>query len=531
MNTILNKKAAAFAGGVVSMACLVACGDDVTRITNVGVDSVAAYEDLSECTAKDEGTLVYVKDKGATYLCSDESWHSVKGEDGKNGDDGKNGENGTSCTVKELTDGTGFDVLCGDKKVGTLKNGEAGKAGANGTSCSLSENAAKTGYDLVCGDKTVTVKDGASGESCTGTLLESGNIKITCGTTVIGELQNGANGANGTNGKSAYELSGFEGSEAEWLASLKGAAGENCTVADVEGGVKVTCNGVSKTITNGTNGSAGTNGTGCSIESDVGGVVTVACGTAESPVKATIYKAVCGTTPYDPAAKFCVGVTLYELCGDKKETYDPTGYECVEGAVQEIAPPTCGGVEYDPEKQFCAKRGEDVEGIYKKVTIGKGENAQTWMAENLNYSTENSWCGGGSGTTEGDCSVYGRLYTWAAAMAACPDGWHLPTKAEFETLITSAGGQENAGMALKSSSDDWNGNGNGTNASGFSALPVGLRNLSGSFDFEGLGAFFWSFTEVDSEGAYYMNLYSFDDGAYPITADKDYGFSVRCLKD
>ena len=87
--------------------------------------------------------------------------------------------------------------------------------------------------------------------------------------------------------------------------------------------------------------------------------------------------------------------------------------------------------------------------VYRTTTIApKGTDySEVWMAENLNFETEYSWCGGGTGTTEGDCSIYGRLYTWAAAVAksedecgrglrsgdirgACPKGWHLPRNEE-----------------------------------------------------------------------------------------------------
>jgi len=286
---------------------------------------------------------------------------------------------------------------------------------------------------------------------------------------------------------------------------VKGDAGENCTIAD----------------------------------GDKDGEIILTCGENET----TLYKALCGKEPYDPDEKFCVGVDLYELCGGK--TYDPAKFECVENQLQEKVV-KCNGVKYDPETQFCAKRGTTEERPYKMVNIGE----QTWMAENLNYETENSWCGGGSGTTEGDCSIYGRLYTWAAAInnstvdahgniqGVCPDGWHLPSKTEFEKLITNVdadlngtyGYSNKAGTALKSTSG-WYENGNGTNASGFSALPVGFRYSSGNFLDNGYYAYFWSATEYSSYNAYYMYMY-YDIGSARLDDyDKNYGFSVRCLQD
>ena len=161
---------------------------------------------------------------------------------------------------------------------------------------------------------------------------------------------------------------------------------------------------------------------------------------------------------------------------------------------------------------------------YKTVTIG----TQTWMAENLNYKTDNSYCYDDKAS---NCSKYGRLYTWAAAITACPTGWHLPTKAEFETLFTAVGGQSTAGKMLKSTSG-WKKSGNGTDDYSFSALPAGDRDINGNYHREGANAYFWSSTENSSYNAYgmylnYGNDYARLDGDY----NKKFGFSVRCVKD
>jgi uncharacterized protein (TIGR02145 family) len=194
------------------------------------------------------------------------------------------------------------------------------------------------------------------------------------------------------------------------------------------------------------------------------------------------------------------------------------------------------------------------------VTIG----TQTWMADNLNYETENSYC---YDDDSSNCSKYGRLYTWAAAMdsvgtwttngkgcgynktcsptypvrGVCPEGWHLPSTTEFETLFTAVGGKSTAGTALKSTSG-WNEyegeSGNGTDAFGFSALPAGSRGYGsrgyyGGYDYEGSFAYFLSSTEVDSysDSAYNMGLYyNYDHAGLPSNL-KNIGLSVRCVKD
>lgn len=159
--------------------------------------------------------------------------------------------------------------------------------------------------------------------------------------------------------------------------------------------------------------------------------------------------------------------------------------------------------------------------VYKTVTIG----TQIWMAENLNYNTNDSYCYGNNAS---NCSKYGRLYTWSAAMNACPSGWHLPSDTEWNTLWTAVGRTSTAGTKLKSTSGWYSGN--GTDSFGFAVLPAGYRNNDGNFRNEGDFADFWSSTENSSDGAYDWYFRYDDDNMYNYWSNKNYAHSVRCLR-
>ncbi|MCQ2091146.1 MAG: fibrobacter succinogenes major paralogous domain-containing protein [Fibrobacter sp.] len=166
---------------------------------------------------------------------------------------------------------------------------------------------------------------------------------------------------------------------------------------------------------------------------------------------------------------------------------------------------------------------------YKTVKIGN----QVWMAENLNYAMNGSLC---YNNEQVYCNKYGRLYTWNDAINACPDGWHLPNKDEFEGLRTLAGQTaediEKAGVVLKSKSG-WAENGYGTDDFGFGALPAGDYDGidEGLFDDEGKRTRFWSSTEESSGNGYYLRLRYNSDNASINSSDKRNGLSVRCVKD
>jgi uncharacterized protein (TIGR02145 family) len=168
---------------------------------------------------------------------------------------------------------------------------------------------------------------------------------------------------------------------------------------------------------------------------------------------------------------------------------------------------------------------------YKTVKIGK----QTWMAENLNIKTGVSWC---YGKNESNCKKYGRLYDWATAKGACPSGWHLPTREEWEELIEAIGGDDDfAGKKLKSKTG-WGGHegsGNGTDDFGFSAMPGGARHPeSGFMGIDSLGGW-WSATErgEDGLGARYLwtTIASDREDMRGSDDEKNLSMSVRCVKD
>jgi uncharacterized protein (TIGR02145 family) len=374
------------------MFFLVGCGDEnTTEITQVvGMQVLDKGEALPKCTANNEGAMVYSMDSAEAYYCVDKKWKSLDGNggDGKNGADGEpgsagaDGKDGSSCTAKALKNGKGYKIVCGGDSVGVVLNGEKGDTGAKGD-------------------------QGVKGDS----------------------------GVAGANGLSAYEIAkaaGFNGSEEEWIESLKGEPGAD----------------------------------GRNV--DEGWMV------------------------------------------------DHRDYH-----------------------------------VYKIVTIG----TQTWMAENLNYEAANGcYCYNDNAEY---CQKYGRLYTWAAAVAepedkcgygndcnlgkgvvrgVCPEGWHLPDTTEWNALFSAIDGAGYTGTMLKST-EGWKdtedgSNGNGWDDFGFSALPAGSLDFSnGTYRSQGISVDFWSSTKLDSTHAHNVSLLNSLSEINMQNNAKGHAFSVRCVKD
>jgi len=197
------------------------------------------------------------------------------------------------------------------------------------------------------------------------------------------------------------------------------------------------------------------------------------------------------------------------------------------------------------ESQVTDKDGN----TYKTVTIG----TQEWTAENLNVEhycngdvipqvqnadkwsnlTSGAWCYYDNKTSNG--KIYGKLYNWYAVndpRGLAPEGWHIPSDAEWTKLTDYLGGAKTAGEKMKSTSG-WNAGGNGTNNSGLTAFPGGCRSDQGGYYKVGKYGLFWSASEDGTKYAWYRYL-SYDRSdvyRYYYPSNGWNGFSVRCVRD
>lgn len=183
--------------------------------------------------------------------------------------------------------------------------------------------------------------------------------------------------------------------------------------------------------------------------------------------------------------------------------------------------------------------------IYPTVTIGN----QTWMAENLDYKFPGLTIGysstdpaaryyNDSEATYGEAgNKYGLLYNLAAMTyleankSTLIPGWHLPSAAEWNTLISAVGAD--AGTHLKSTTG-WNNSGNGDNSTGFNACPTGRYSSTGSPDFGDLGSYsyFWTSTpSSSSSGSYDLVQFTTYSTVLQTTGNTNGEYCIRLIKD
>jgi uncharacterized protein (TIGR02145 family) len=191
----------------------------------------------------------------------------------------------------------------------------------------------------------------------------------------------------------------------------------------------------------------------------------------------------------------------------------------------------------------------DIDGnVYQTVRIG----TQVWMKENLKVSkyrngnsiptglTDLSWFNTTSGAyaiynnDAANNPTYGKLYNWYAVTdlrGMCPTGWHVPTDAEWTTLINFLGGSTVAGGKMKVISSLWKVPNNGaTNESGFTAIPGGFKDVGSYGDIDDVGRW-WSSMQLSTTDAWFRRLSNATGSSYKESYRKTFGISVRCLKD
>jgi uncharacterized protein (TIGR02145 family) len=196
---------------------------------------------------------------------------------------------------------------------------------------------------------------------------------------------------------------------------------------------------------------------------------------------------------------------------------------------------------------------------YNTVQVG----TQCWLRENLNVGTQiagtltqtnngqiEKYCYGNDTL---NCNVYGGLYQWAEAVqylnnvtntthwnplpstpvkGLCPDGWHIPSQAEYQTLFNYVG-STTAGATLKEAGTvHWNSPNTGaTNSKGFTMLPSGSNY---NFIFSNLKSYanIWTITRgtLEKDAWYFGAAFNFSNPSY-LQALKTNGLSIRCLKD
>ena len=181
------------------------------------------------------------------------------------------------------------------------------------------------------------------------------------------------------------------------------------------------------------------------------------------------------------------------------------------------------------------------------VTIG----TQTWTTKNLDVSkfrngeaiplakTNAEWELAGDNKQPAyyenkgeNGTTYGKLYNWFAVndpRGLAPSGYHIPTDAEWTILTDYLGGESIACTKMKSKRGWHKSVGNGTNTSGFAALPGGYRDYYGNFRYIGIYASWWSSSENGGGDARYRYM---DNNSVKENYHSLYnGLSVRCIKD
>lgn len=357
---------------------------------------------------------------------------------------------------------------------------------------------------FVCDGKSWVPMNGADGEAgsseaiagCSAKKVKKGKrtgYELTCGKDVVDTLWNGSDGENGT-----------------------GEAGLGCSAKTVtkkdRKGIEVTCGkDVIDTLWNGVDGEDGKakDGSSCTaatVTKDGRSGVEITCG---GTVVGTLWNGIDGEdgvgTPGEPGEPGKDGAGCKIVTGRSNEIMVIV---CGEGEAADTARlEMCNDKIYDSMHSFCDSRDGQ---IYKFVTIG----TQTWMAQNMNFKAD------GDGSRVGNVNAYGRLYAKKNMEEVCPNGWHLPTKEEWDLLFETVG--DNYKMELTADSG-WRVV-QGLDSYGLSLTPAGWCPATTNDACRGETALF-SYSPKDEDSFYKLapSEHGKANGAYKV--------SVRCVRD
>jgi uncharacterized protein (TIGR02145 family) len=156
--------------------------------------------------------------------------------------------------------------------------------------------------------------------------------------------------------------------------------------------------------------------------------------------------------------------------------------------------------------------------------IPEAKTPEEW--EKASKNRDPAWCYLDNDPANGE--KYGKLYNWYAVddrRGLAPEGWYIPLDDEWTTLVDYLGGEDEAGVKMKSA-NGWDDGGNGTNESGFSGLPGGIMG------FESSNGWWWSCTKYEHDIDYARCHFLLKDGGIiRDIQDKGEGLSVRCLRN
>ena len=232
------------------------------------------------------------------------------------------------------------------------------------------------------------------------------------------------------------------------------------------------------------------------------------------------------------------------------EDYDPVLYQIIASYFNtSYDVPGCAGTPLDAPLAPCGSTVSDVDGnSYPVIAIGP----QCWIAKNLQttkykngslipeVANQSPWLSTNGGARclydndNNNLNTYGYLYNWESinnSQGLCPNGWHTPTDADWDILIQTLAFSE-AGGYMNSGSNLWNPpNSFGTNSSGFTAEPGGVRNDVGDYSDLGSQAVFWSASEANASEGRARRIFDNHQSLFAFDMLKTNGAYCRCVRD